>query len=60
MSKYHRDYILIKELYHCSPYELDKVEERRLDLDYSFLMEERHHEYIEQKRAEQKAKINKK
>lgn len=50
----------MKELYHCSPNELDKVEEWRLDLDYKFIMAERHHEYLESKRAEQKAKINKK
>lgn len=59
LSKYHRDYILMKEVYHCSPHELDKVEEWRLNLDYSFLMSERKHEMLEQKRAEQKAKLKK-
>lgn len=50
----------MKEVYHCSPFELDEVEEWRLNLDYEFLMAERHHEMIEQKRAEQKAKLKKK
>ena len=59
MSKYHRDYILCKEVYHCSPIDLDDIEEWRLELDFDFLMAERHHEYIEHKRAEQKAKLNK-
>jgi len=54
VSKEYRDYILIKDVYHCSPAELDNVEERVLDLHYNFLMEERKHEYIESKRAEQK------
>ena len=49
----------MKEVYHCSPAELDKVEERRLQLDYDFLMAERHHEIIEYKRAEQKSKLKK-
>lgn len=60
MSKYHRDYVLMKEVYHCSPAELDNVEEWRLNLDYDFLMAERHHELIERKREEQKAKVNRK
>jgi hypothetical protein len=50
----------MKEVYHCSPAELDNVEEWRLNLDYDFLMAERHHELIERKREEQKAKVNRK
>ena len=50
----------MKEVYHCSPVELDEVEEWRLNLDYDFLMAERHHEYLEAKRREQKAKVNRK
>ena len=50
----------MKEIYHCSPAEIDKVEEWRLSLDYDFLMEERYHEMIEAKRQEQKAKALKK
>lgn len=57
MTKEHRDYVLIKELYHCSPSELDKQDEFILDLHFKMLQKEREHEYIEQKRAEQKAKM---
>lgn len=57
MSKEHRDYVLIKELYHCSPKELDEQSEFILDLHFKMLQEERKNDYIEQKRAEQKAKM---
>ena len=57
MTKEHRDYVLIKELYHCTPNELDDQEERMLQLHFDMLQEERRNEYIEQKRAEQKAKM---
>lgn len=57
MSKEHRDYILMKDVYHCSPAELDKVPERELSLHYAFLMEEREYQFIESKRTEQKAKV---
>lgn len=56
VSQEHRDYILMKDVYHCSPTELDEVPERLLNLHFAFLMEEREHEMIETKRAEQKAK----
>ncbi len=56
MSKEHRDYILMKEIYHCTPSEIEEQDENMLNLHYNFLMEERQHEYIESKRAEQKAK----
>ena len=56
MSSEHRDYILMKEVYHCSPKELEKVPERELNLHFAFLMSEREHEYIESKRAEQRNK----
>ena len=46
----------MKEIYHCSPAELDKVPERELNLHFAFLMAERKHEYIESKRAEQRSK----
>lgn len=46
----------MKEVYHCTPKELDKQEEKLLDLHYTFLMEERQHEIIESKRAEQRNK----
>lgn len=57
MTKEHRDYVLIKELYHCTPKELDEQDESVLQLQFTMLQKEREHEYIEQKRAEQKAKM---
>lgn len=45
----------MKDVYHCSPKELEKVPERELNLHYAFLMAEREYELIESKRAEQKA-----
>lgn len=59
MSKEHRDYILMKEIYHCTPQEIEMQDENMLNLHYAFLMEERQHEIIEQKRAEQKAQQKK-
>lgn len=56
VSQEHRDYVLMKEVYHCSPKELERVPEWELNLHFAFLMSEREHEYIESKRAEQKAK----
>ena len=46
----------MKEVYHCSPVELERVPEWELNLHFAFLMAEREHEYIEHKRSEQKAK----
>jgi len=57
MTKEHRDFVLIKELYHCTPDELDEQEERVLQLHFKMLQEEKKNEYIEQKRAEQKSKM---
>lgn len=57
MTKEHRDYVLIKELYHCTPKELDEQDESVLQLHFKMLQEEKKNEYIEQKRAEQKAKM---
>jgi len=48
----------MKEVYHCSPTELDKQDEYILDLHFRMLQKEREFEYIERKRAEQKAKMN--
>jgi len=48
---------LIKELYHCTPTEIELQEERKLQLHFEMLQKEREHEFIEQKRAEQKAKM---
>ena len=57
MTKEHRDYVLIKELYHCTPSDLDEQDETVLQLHFKMLQEERKHEFVEQKRAEQKAKM---
>lgn len=57
MTKEHRDFVLIKELYHCTMSELEKQDEWVLQMHFKMLQEERKHEYIEQKRAEQKAKM---
>lgn len=57
MTKEHRDFVLIKELYHCTPKELDEQDESVLQLHFKMLQEEKKNEYIEQKRAEQKAKM---
>lgn len=57
MTKEHRDFVLIKELYHCTPKELDEQDESVLQLQFTMLQKEREHEYIEQKRAEQRAKM---
>lgn len=54
VSKEHRDYILIKELYHCKPSDLDNEEESMLELHFAMIQEERKREHIQQKRAEQK------
>ncbi len=56
VSKEHRDYILIKELYHCTPSELDNQNEHMLQLHYTMLMEERKWEHIENERAKQRQK----
>lgn len=45
----------MKEIYHCTPSELDKEDERILNMHYEFIMKERQHEYIESQRAKQKA-----
>lgn len=57
MTKEHRDYVLMKEIYHCTPNELDEQEERILQLHFTMLQKEKEYEYVEQKRAEQKAKM---
>ena len=57
MTKEHRDFVLIKELYHCTQKELDEQDEAVLQLHFRMLQEEKKNEYLEQKRAEQKAKM---
>jgi hypothetical protein len=47
----------MKEVYHCSPKELEEIPVRELDMHFAFLMAERENDYIESKRAEQKSKV---
>jgi len=54
-SKEYMEYILMKEIYHCTPTELDKQSEYRTNLDFQLLMLERKKEYIDSKRQSQKA-----
>lgn len=46
----------MKEIYHCTPKEIEEQDEWILQLHFEMLQKEREHEYIEKKRAEQKAK----
>jgi len=48
------DFILIKELYHCKPSDLDNEDERLLRLHFEILMLERKKDFINSKRKEQK------
>ena len=59
ISLEHRDYILIKELYHCTPSEIDNEEDRLLDLHFEFLMLERKNEKVLQEKEKQKANVRK-
>jgi len=59
VSKEHRDYVLIKDLYHCSPTELDNQDDNILNLHYDMMMQERQHEHIEHEREKQRAGSNK-
>jgi len=49
------DYLLIKELYHCTPSELDEQNQEITRLHFDIMMLERKKEYIDSKRAEQKS-----
>ena len=53
--KEYMDYLLIKELYHCTPSELDQQDVYKLKLHFEIIMLERKKEYIDSKRAEQKS-----
>lgn len=48
------DYILIKELYHCTPKELDEQDEYILRLHTEIIILERKQKFLENKRLEQK------
>ena len=58
VSKDHRDYILMKEVYHCTPTELYKQDENVLNMNYTMLMKEREREKIQAEREKQKARVN--
>ena len=45
----------MKDVYHCTPSELDKQDESMLNMHYEFLMREREREHIENERAKQRA-----
>ena len=53
------EYILIKDLYHCTPTELDKQDYEKTILHFNIMMLERKKEYIESKRTEQKNSLKK-
>lgn len=53
------DFILMKEVYHCTPSELDEQSEYRLNLDFQILMLERKKAFIDSKRQTQKASLKK-
>lgn len=49
-----RDFVLIKELYNCSPSAIEDVEEEILDAHYMMLIEERKYERDRQKEKDNK------
>lgn len=51
------DYLLIKELYHCTPSELEEQDEIILQMHAEFMRAELKQQMFDQKRAEQQAKI---
>lgn len=52
MSKEHRDYILCKEVYHCTPWDIDNQDEFVLQLHWDFYMAEKEEDYYKAKREE--------
>ena len=48
----------MKEIYHCTPSELEKQDENMLNLHYEMLMKEREREHIQAEREKQKQKVN--
>lgn len=60
ITREHRDYILMKEIYHCSPSELDNQDEFVLQLHFEFYMAEREEEYYQSKRNEMRSSNRKK
>lgn len=58
LDKEHRDYILCKEIYHCTPEQLDNVDEYTLQLHFAFYNAEKKEEDLQRKRAEQKSSLS--
>ena len=56
LTQEYRDYILKKEIYHCTQTELEKQDEYVLNLDFAILMEERKYQQKQAKRQEQAMK----
>jgi hypothetical protein len=48
---------MIKELYHCTPQEFDKIDEYTINLHWQILSMERKQERLKMKRIEQKNNI---
>lgn len=53
------DYILMTELWKCTPQEFEKQEEKMIDLHTRIYNEKNRKEWKEQKRSEQKASFKK-
>lgn len=62
-SKYgppeYADYLLVKELYHCTPSELDEQDSFITDLHIEFMGLEAKEQKLQEKRAEQSQKFKK-
>lgn len=49
----------MKEVYHCSPSELDEQDENVLSLHYDFLMKQREYDHIKLQREKQRSEQRK-
>jgi len=56
VNNYTRDYILMKNVFHCSPAELDKLTEEELDVYFNIYNLDIEAQNIIAKREEQKMK----
>lgn len=53
------DYVLIKNLYHCTPEELDRQDDHITSLHIEFMTLEAKEEALQMKRSEQAARVRK-
>lgn len=60
ITEEHRDYILCKEIYKCSPKDIEDVPARILDLHYKFHQLEIKEEFIKSKREQQSMSLKSK